>query len=52
MQINNLKFLKDFVELATPDYNLMLDSSVKIERKEFNFINFISSDKFLESNCE
>lgn len=50
LEQNNLKFLKDFVSLASDDYNLMLNSTENPNSKKYNFINFISSDFFLEPN--
>ncbi|WP_421833990.1 AAA domain-containing protein [Acinetobacter baumannii] len=50
LEKNNLKFLKDFVSLASDDYNLMLNSTENSNSKKYNFINFISSDFFLEPN--
>lgn len=48
LESNNLNFLNSFVNLATPDYNLMLDKSISQNIKKFNYINFVSSDILLE----
>ncbi|MCH7331264.1 MULTISPECIES: AAA domain-containing protein [Acinetobacter] len=50
LEINNLNFITDFVKLATPDYNLMIDKSMN--SKEFKYINFLSTDTILENSNE
>ena len=38
---NNKEFLSKFVNLATPDYELMLNNEVSSMHKKFNYINFL-----------
>lgn len=52
LELNNLNFINDFVKLATPDYNLMIDKSINSNLKEFKYINFLSADMILENSNE
>ena len=52
LELNNLNFINDFVKLATPDYNLMIDKSINSNLKVFKYINFLSADMILENSNE
>ena len=52
LELNNLNFINDFVKLATPDYDLMIDKSMNSNLKEFKYINFLSADTILENSNE
>ena len=52
LELNNLNFINDFVKLATPDYDLMIDKSMDSNLKKFKYINFLSADTILENSNE